>query len=264
MSQIKNSSCCPFCGHALVNVYSRGLVILRCKACGLLLKGAAQSGKEFAALYRTAWEDSSTHKDETGGTDLSLAKFYAQKLASALNLKNFAGLKILDFGAGRGDMLTALSGLGAQAYGVEPFGYDYLKQRGFAVFPTLEALSKAMRFDVITMIDVAEHLSAPWETINNLCGLLNPGGRLYLATPNAGGLNAGISGPRWREWHNPSHVMFFTPHSLELLLNTVSGVTYQRLRWLVPYGGGTIKKIIHFALQLSGYDGELRYLLRKP
>ena len=52
------------------------------------------------------------------------SRIYARKLAETLGRKDFAGLKLCDFGAGRGSMATALIELNADVYAIEPFGYE--------------------------------------------------------------------------------------------------------------------------------------------
>ena len=83
--------------------------------------------EELDALYAKSWQNPERFRSETGGTELGLARIYAKLLAGSLRLRNLKGLRILDFGAGRGDMLKALMELGAEVVGVEPYGLDFFE-----------------------------------------------------------------------------------------------------------------------------------------
>lgn len=259
----ENPERCSFCGQKKISVYNSSLSVWKCLSCGLLFRNILHSEDKFTALYKNAWLDSSSHKSETGGTDLKLARIYLQRLISYLGLKNLSGLKILDFGAGRGSMLTALSELGADAYGIEPFGYEYLKERGFKVFRNTEEIPEEISFDGIIAIDVIEHLFYPWDTINNLKELLSAKGWFYIATPNVDSLNAKLHMSNWRELYNPSHTYFFTPRCVETIFAKLGIVQFKRLYWFIKYGDNPLRKLVHFLLQYFQLDGEIRYVLHK-
>ena len=254
---------CPSCGSKDIKIYNRSLNFWRCLYCGLLFRGVLQTESKLAELYKNAWSDSSKHKDQTGGISLNLARVYSQKLHSFLDLKNLKGLKILDFGAGRGDMLMALSEIGAEVYGIDPYGYEYLKNKNFKVFRDINEIPKGLLFDGIIANDVIEHLYYPRDTINALYDLLKAPGWIYIATPNVNSLNAKLLISYWRELYNPSHIYLFTPDCIEAIFSKLGIVQYKRLSWFIKYGGNPLQKIAHFLLQSFQLDGELRYILRK-
>lgn len=99
--------------------------------------------------------------------------------------------------------------------------------------------------------------------LGELGGLLNPGGWLYLATLNAEGLNARVAGAHWREILKPEHLIFFTPTTLEHTLDKAGFDRCLRLKWFVRHSNNPAKLILHFLLQLSGLEGELRYLAQR-
>jgi SAM-dependent methyltransferase len=254
---------CPFCNSNAISLFLGKLSIRRCSACGLLFKDVPSSQGTFDKLFEDAWTDSFSHQDQTGAIELDLARNYSQRLISSLSVDNFNGLKILDFGAGRGSIITALAELGADVYGIEPFGYNYLKGKGFKVFRGIQDIPAGLLFDGIVAINVIEHLLRPWEAISELYGHLNRGGWFFLATPNVNSLNSRISASRWREYYNPSHIYFFNSGSIETIFNKVGFVQYTRLRWYIEYKKNLLLKILHYLLQFFKLDGELRYLLRK-
>ena len=217
--------------------------------------------EELDELYNNSWSTPEKATSETGGTDERLAKIYARKLAKSLQRRNFQGLRILDFGAGRGAMLKALREMGADACGVEPYGMEYLQTQGFEVYQDLSDVSGP--FNGIVMIDVFEHLHHPWLIIKDLYNMLSEGGWIYIATGNPLGLNARITQGNWREAKKAGHLVWPTPKLMEEILKWASFRNVKRLRWLVRYSNNPLKRGLHALMQLTRLDGALRYLAWK-
>jgi 2-polyprenyl-3-methyl-5-hydroxy-6-metoxy-1,4-benzoquinol methylase len=253
---------CPFCGKDAKNKYADLKFFYQCLFCGLIFKHADDE-QDFNQLYKIAWSDVDNHKQETGGTDVKLARIYARKLAQSLGLENFSGLKILDFGAGDGSMLMALSELGADVYGLEPFGYEHIRNKGFMVFRSLDEIPEGILFDGVISIDVLEHVPFPWSTLDKLYGLLVNRGWLCVTTPNANSLNAIFLRYNWRELHNPSHLYFLTPRCLEVIFAKLGYTKFRRFSWFVQYSNNSMKMLVHYLLQLLKLDGEMRYIIYK-
>ncbi|MEM3433160.1 MAG: class I SAM-dependent methyltransferase [Candidatus Methanomethyliaceae archaeon] len=218
---------------------------------------------ELAELYKSSWHEPNKNPCETGGTTRPLAAIYARKLAASLGLKDFSGKVILDFGAGMGEMLAAVEELGGEVYAVEPFGCQYLAERGFRVFRSLEDIPPCLRFDGVIAMDVVEHLESPWEQLREIRGVLKDPGWLYVATVNAWCLNARLSRAGWREARRPGHLVFFTLRTLEKILAEAGFERLRRLRWFLGYNRGCIHTAVHYILQLFRLDGALRYIAWK-
>ena len=89
-----------------------------------------------------------------------------------------------------------------------------------------ESLHVAGPFDLITLWDVFEHVSAPTRLLKSLARSLAPEGRLYIQTiheqslaPAVGRLCYSLSGGRLRyparRTHEPHHLVFFSRRGLE-------------------------------------------------
>ena len=207
-----------------------------------------------------SWSEPAANVQGTGGTDAQLAVLFARLLAQRVGRASFGGMRLLDYGAGRGEMVRALADLGADVYAIEPFGYQHLVESGIQAYRSADELPHGLSFDGIVTIDVVEHLFEPWKELTDLRDRLAPSGWLYVATPNAGGASGRVKRSRWAQAQNPGHLLLFSAGSMEEMLSRAGFARWRRLRWFVQYSGSPFKKALHFALQTLMLDGELRYL----
>jgi len=98
------------------------------------------------------------------------------------------GLRWLDIGCGRGELLRAVRDRWqpAQLRGTDALDWLADDLRGDVDFQVLaaersEGLPTA---DRVLLVEVIEHLEAPWSTLRATARLLAPGGRIVLSTPN--------------------------------------------------------------------------------
>lgn len=251
---------CPHCnGH--ITTYWRGYSY--CINCHLILKSPMPSQAELTALYNSSWEAPKLNQNETGAMSHVFAYSYVQKLLQNLGVDNLQNQRILDFGAGRGEMLSVLAEVGADGYGVEPFGHEHISRRGFPVFQSLQEIPKHMRFHGIFAGSVVEHLYQPWDTLAQLYNLLEANGWIFILTPNAASLNARLTRGQWREATKAGHLVLFSPQTLQTLLYKVGFVEVQRMPMYIDYQQGTIKNVFHNFLESVGLEGELKYFARK-
>lgn len=97
---------------------------------------------------------------------------------------------LLEVGVGEGHFLQAAKQKGHDCYGVELNVQAAARVRGlgFEVFEqTLSDLTIRCqkRFDVICSFQVLEHVPSPFDFLEGMIDLLNPGGRLIISVPNA-------------------------------------------------------------------------------
>lgn len=67
------------------------------------------------------------------------------------------------------------------------------------------------------MFEVLEHVDQPVAMINRATDLLEPGGVLYLTTPNYNSLDRLGLGSRWDVFH-PEHITYFSTRGLAQLI----------------------------------------------
>ena len=102
------------------------------------------------------------------------------------------GSKVLDIGAGLGQLQLLLNTQGAESQGIEPSDIrrKYAKEK-FEINLHHELVDShywqsgfVQYFDMITLWDVIEHVNFPRETLESAIQLLKPGGMLFLDTPS--------------------------------------------------------------------------------
>jgi SAM-dependent methyltransferase len=118
--------------------------------------------------------------------------------------------KVLDIGCYRGDFLALLPST-MRKFGIEPSraGCRVAEKRGIKIVgDTLDtAVVEEGAFDLIFLMDVAEHLPDPFAGLNKISSWLAPGGRLIVTTGNSDALLWRLS--RLSYWYyHPQHVSF--------------------------------------------------------
>jgi SAM-dependent methyltransferase len=240
---------CPFCAGD-IRPYWPSVSFSRCVACGLLARNPVPSDAELADLYERGWNDPHSYRDHGGGTTP----------AHALGRRDLRGMRILEFGAGRGTLSGAVAALGAEVHAIEPFGYHELQARDIPAYRWLGEVPPDLTFDGVLAVDVVEHLREPWRELSALRERLGKGGWLYVSTANTHGLNAMLRRARWREAAKPEHLVFFSPRLFAAVLRQCGYIRCRRLRWRVRYSDKPLRRVFHSATQTLGLDGELRYL----
>ena len=76
-------------------------------------------------------------------------------------------------------------------------------------------------FDVITLMDVIEHLQSPRAYIERIATLVRPGGMLVVSTPNIHSLAYRLLGPgNWDVVGPNGHLYYFAPRTMARLLHS--------------------------------------------
>ena len=150
----------------------------------------------------------------------------------------------LDFGCGNGGLVRHLAGRGScQAFGFEE-GWiaDLARRHGIPVMGEPELAACEGTFDVVTAIEVIEHVEQPVQALARMRRLLKPGGLLFLTTGNAQPQRGRILD--WRYATPEMHIAFFEPHTL---------ATAMKLAGFVP----------EFRGYMPGFTGIIRYKILK-
>ena len=149
---------------------------------------------------------------------LTLASYYRvlRRLRKHCSLRS-----ILDVGCGKGEFVWAALGQGLAVEGLELSAEAVSVARSNALPVKQQDLFSseldARRWSAITMFEVLEHVDRPITMIQRATDLLEPGGILYLTTPNYNSLDRLCLGSKWHVFH-PEHITYFSTHGLAFLI----------------------------------------------
>lgn len=168
------------------------------------------------------------------------------------SLKPLSGKRALDVGCGAGLLAEPLARMGADVTAIDAAAENIAAAKAHAAGVGLaidyracgiESLD-APPFDLVTSMEVIEHVSDPELFVKGLAGALAPGGLMILSTPNRTPMsrtvmiglaeNLGQVPRGTHDWHK-----FLTPEELETLLGRaglkvvdVRGISFGPMRGL--------------------------------
>jgi 2-polyprenyl-3-methyl-5-hydroxy-6-metoxy-1,4-benzoquinol methylase len=132
--------------------------------------------------------------------------------------------RLLDVGAGTGDLGVALEGRGWKVVGLEPSGEAcrQARRRGLEMVEgTLETANLAelgSEYDAVVFQHSLEHVVNPSEDLARARGLLRRSGLLVICLPNFRSWQSRAFGSAWFHLDLPRHRTHFTATGLERLL----------------------------------------------
>jgi SAM-dependent methyltransferase len=180
-------------------------VIFRCRACGFM---ECPDLREVLPFYENLVDTGY----EIGRKERGLQ---ARKILEGVR-KFRVGGRLLDIGAGSGILVEQALELGYRAQGIEPSKWlqKTAADRGLPVslgtFPHPEVCGP---FDVVTLIDVIEHVSNPVELLCNIRQALKQDGLAVIVTPDVSSIAARILS--WKWWHfRIAHIGYFNKRTL--------------------------------------------------
>lgn len=199
----------------------RGFKLFKCKNCSLIFVSPRKN--EFQ-IYDQDYFSGAVHGygfvnyEEDKSASMGYLKSYLKWLRD-LGIEKDA--KLLDIGAANGFFVDLARKEGFDASGIElsEDAVKWAKKLGRRVVQA-DALTMSLseRFDVITALDVLEHLSQPEEFLRRVKVNLSSNGFLLINVPNQGSLFAKLSGKSWHSYVPPEHLYYFNKKSLYSIL----------------------------------------------
>ncbi len=199
-----------------------GFTYVKCLECGMLYINPQLDEDKIRAQYRSL--PSQNYWIEVLQTERQL-KYDTKKFRGALeDMMMFAEPgKLLDIGCNLGIFLDLARKKGWDAHGVElnekaravaekKFGLDIYGK------PLEELDLEPESFDVITLWEVLEHLTNPRDILEQAHRLLKPNGMIVILVPNCDSLAIRMMHGKTAAF-GWGHLWYFTPASLETLLN---------------------------------------------
>jgi 2-polyprenyl-3-methyl-5-hydroxy-6-metoxy-1,4-benzoquinol methylase len=219
---------CPICGHAEPQKWLRGpdrfhgrkekYALVRCAACSLVWLSDPPKPEEMHLHYTDAY-----HKLISAAGENSPYRWRDRKAALAPHKRSGS---LLDLGCSSGSFLESMKGDSWKLYGVEMSaeGARMAETRSGAhvfVGDIPDAPFAPESFDVITCLDVLEHVYEPRVVMARVAEWLKPGGIFYVLVPNIDSAEARVFGSYWHGLELPRHLSHFSPTSLRSLAKSV-------------------------------------------
>lgn len=132
------------------------------------------------------------------------------------------GKNVLEFGCGNGGFLRRIKNVAASVTGIELMdeGRKNIEEELIKVYKTIDEIEKNIKYDVVCMFMVIEHLNNPDEILQKIYEILNPDGMLVCETPNAEDVL--ISKYQCKNFEDftywSEHVILFNSNTLERLM----------------------------------------------
>jgi SAM-dependent methyltransferase len=190
------------------------MLINSCRACGTLYArhdDGVERGGDYNSYYHTA--------------SLCVPGFVERRHDEIV--AGFAPYRktgrLLDIGCGAGSLLRAARRADWDAEGTDISrpAVEHARSEGFTVFcgELEEARYPEASFDVVTAIEVLEHVPDPRAVLSEIKRVLRPGGLFWGTTPHGRGMSARLLGLRWSVLSPPEHLQLFSLAGLRQLLH---------------------------------------------
>ncbi len=223
---------CRICGaatEAAGSKYSefsaRSFDLARCPTCGFAF--VVDPRTDYANIYDAeyyAGRGADPHVDYVDDVSRrgSVQEYEWRGIVSILDELGAlrVGSRWLDFGCGLGGLLRHAREAGHDVTGFdEGFAADELRRAGLPCVTATELQEGHGSFDVVTAIEVVEHVVEPMKVFERMAGALRPGGLLFLTTGNARPHRDRLAS--WQYVRPEVHVSFYEPGTLERCLREV-------------------------------------------
>ncbi|MCS7253521.1 MAG: class I SAM-dependent methyltransferase [Armatimonadota bacterium] len=177
---------CPWCSSKELHplIIDDGVPVVECGCCGIAYALTVPTLQGIRDYYTEQFADERHWESE-----LSSARPWLHRRLLARIAKYKPGGTLLDIGCSFGFFINMARQIGYDVIGVEisePAANYARRQFGLKVFSgTLEEASlEGESVDVVTLIDVLEHVPEPLITLNEVKRVLRSGGLLVIRVPN--------------------------------------------------------------------------------
>ena len=193
------------------------LELRRCVECGCL---CAADGRQDARVLSEAYERVVDAYFDSQANDPRYIRFYKQ--LEEFVKRHASGRTFLDVGCGDGVFLSCISDEWSKQ-GLEPSasGAALARNRNLDVaHATLDTAPQQYEADVVSALDVIEHVIDPHHFVESFKRHLRPRGVVLLLTGDADSYPAKIAGPQWSYLRWCGHISVFSQAGLRRLLES--------------------------------------------
>lgn len=201
--------------------------VSRCAACGHLYMDPPPARAALEKMYgreyyagTAAYSYTDERKNPRGFQAVARARI--SKLLALLRTSTGSGRAFLDIGCSFGSLLDAARAAGCRTTGLDisPYALAHVRKQGHRAIkgvPETARLGKEL-YDIVTMVEVIEHLGDPAAALHRIRNALKPGGVLLVQTANMEGRQAVRAGADYH-YFLPGHLQYFSRRRLTALLD---------------------------------------------
>lgn len=231
-----------------------------CRECSAVFRDPMPTDEVLAEIYRDCYSPSSI---VNGSTDQLSPEDAYREILELVRRYSTNRSAILDVGAGTGGLVSLLKTLSAEVDGVES-SIDARKfaelTLGVVLFPAISDVS-SKSYDLVTLVEVIEHVTDPVRFLQEVKTILKPGAQLIITTPNRDGLRARLEKSDWVEAAKHFHLHLFNKSSLDYCL-TVAGYNQSKIIEPEYSFARPVRSLFSFFLQRLRINGSLRVVVR--
>ncbi len=159
--------------------------VLRCKKSGVIFLDRVD---HVASSYYEAKEGTSYWS--SADRDAGLKETWEDDHRRSEQIKALVtGKHYADVGSGMGGILDLVKPWAKDIHAVEPQKdiRNTLSRLGYNAHDSIETLAKLdVKFDLVTLFHVFEHITEPLQSLRNLNKAMAPGGKIFIEVPHAG------------------------------------------------------------------------------
>lgn len=261
------SRSCIICGDNLRRFFSKNNYVLeRCPSCAHISVSLDEDYRAFVdRYYRKGYftGEESRVAYENYENDKPYIQANMRKFLQMLHGMKPSG-KLLDVGCALGFFVELSQRQGYDAYGIDPSDYAIQKAKRLVGASRVQKcilsnVSKRPKtYDIVTMLDVFEHLSDPGADLETVHTILKDDGIVLIATGDTDSVLAKILGRRWTFYNPPQHIHYFNRINLTALLQKKG---FDPLAWTRIGKWLSLRYVLHLA-RTGGESRVAEYLYR--
>ncbi len=211
---------CPVCQGATVafEFSKAGFDLSRCGDCGFLFTNPYPTPAQIEAYYTASYRGASADFYPKAASRMRRALVKSLRF-----IPHVMGKRVLDVGCGGGMMVKAFSLWSASASGLDisPGSIAYARKQypkcHFYCESFADFAHRGETFDFVFSTELLEHLAGPEDFMEMLRTVTEPGGVVYIATPDAGHPAVPATVADWNDVCPPEHLQFFNATNIQIL-----------------------------------------------
>ena len=200
-------------------------ILKRCETCGHVMADIDLNTFDPRGLYRESYFSGDEYDNYLRDRRV-FEKQFMHRLGLLARFQPTGTL--IEIGCAYGIFLSlAMQRYAATGFDIVPESIDYARNTlgvDARCEDFLQASVRPASTDIVVMWDTIEHLARPDLTVDKVARVLRPGGYCALTTGDIGSIMARVRKDRWRLIHPPTHLHYFSRHTISRLLSN-AGLT---------------------------------------